>query len=114
MRGLHMRKRGTVRIVPRSPITVAIQDGGVPYAYGVVANISVAGACIWTDASLDPGTSLSLRLSFPRGSQPLDAEGIVVWGEPRTTSRARRYGLQWKDQSSPRLARLKGIIEASA
>jgi Tfp pilus assembly protein PilZ len=109
-----MRQRGAVRIVPRSPITVAIQDGGVPYAYGVVANISESGACIWTDAGLDPGTTLSLRLSFPRRSQPLDAEGVVVWGEPRGSSRTRRYGLQWKDQSSPRLVRLKGIITASA
>jgi len=109
-----MRQRGAVRIVPRSPITVAIQDGGVPYAYGVVANISEGGACIWTDVGLDPGTSLSLRLSFPRRSQPLDADGVVVWGEPRGEARARRYGLQWTDQSAPRLERLKGIIAASA
>jgi Tfp pilus assembly protein PilZ len=109
-----MRQRGTVRIVPRTPITIAIQDGGVPNAYGVVANISEAGVCIWTDADLDPGVSLNLRLSFPRRSQPLDAEGVVVWGEPRGSSRNRRYGLKWKDQTSPRLERLKGIIAASA
>ncbi len=109
-----MRQRGAVRIVPRSPITVAIQDGGFPYAYGVVANVSESGACIWTDAGLDPGTALSLRLSFPRRSQPLDAEGVVVWGEPRGRSRTRRYGVHWKDQTSPRLERLKGIITASA
>ena len=78
-----MRQREAVRIVPRSPITVAIQDGGVPFAYGVVANISEGGACIWTDVSLEPGHDVSLRLSFPRGSQPLDAEGVVVWCEPR-------------------------------
>jgi hypothetical protein len=109
-----MLQRGAVRIVPRSPITVALQKSGAPYAYGVVANISEAGACLWTDATLDPGTSLNLRLSFPRGSQPLDADGVVVWGEPRGEARARRYGLEWKDQSAPRHARLKGIITASA
>lgn len=109
-----MRQRGAVRIVPRSPITVAIQDGGVPFAYGVVANISVAGACLWTDAGLDSGRSVNLRLSFPRGSQPIDAEGVVVWGEPGVGTGTRRYGLRWTDQSAPRVARLDRIITASA
>ncbi len=108
-----MRQREAVRIVPRSPITVAIQDGGIPFAYGVVANISEGGACIWTDASLEPGRNVSLRLSFPRGSQPLDAEGVVVWVKPRGDERSRRYGLQWRDRSAARLARLK-TIAASA
>ena len=109
-----MRQREAVRIVPRSPITVAIQDAGVPFAYGVIANISEGGACIWTDVSLEPGHDVSLRLSFPRGSQPLDAQGIVVWCEPRGDERSRRYGLQWRDRSAARLARLKTVIAASA
>jgi hypothetical protein len=109
-----MRQRGAVRIVPRSPITVAIQEGGAPKSYGVVANISDGGACIWTDARLEPGTTLSLRLSFPRRSQPLDADGVVVWGEPRGEARARRYGVEWADRSSPRHDRLKAVIADSA
>jgi Tfp pilus assembly protein PilZ len=108
-----MRHREAVRIVPRSPITVAIQDGGVPYAYGVVANISEGGACIWTDVSLEPGRDVSLRLSFPRGSQPLDARGLVVWCEPRD-GESRRYGLQWRDRSPARTARLKTVIATSS
>jgi len=109
-----MRQREAVRIVPRSPITVAIQDRGVPFAYGVVSNISEGGACIWTDEGLEPGHDVSLRVSFPRGSQPLDAEGVVVWREPRGDERSRRYGLQWQDRSDARLARLKSVIAASA
>jgi hypothetical protein len=109
-----VRQRGAVRIVPRSPITVAIQAGEAPYAYGVVANISEAGACIWTDASLEPGTSLSLRLSFPRGSKPFGTDGLVVWGEPPGEGGSRRFGLQWTDQSPPGRERLKGLIAASA
>jgi hypothetical protein len=108
-----MRQREAVRIVPTMPITVAFQDGGVPFAYGVVANISEGGACVWTDALLDPGASLSLRLSFPRGSQPMDAEGVVVWGEPREAARGRRYGLRWADRASPRLERLRALVTAS-
>jgi hypothetical protein len=106
-----MRQRGAVRIVPRTPITVAIQEGGVPKAYGVVANISVAGACVWTDASLDAGGPVNLRLSFPRGSQPLDAEGVVAWGDPAAGTR--RYGLRWTDQSDSRRERFNRIISGS-
>jgi hypothetical protein len=109
-----MRQREAVRIVPRSPITVAIQDRGVPRAYGVVANISECGTCIWTDAGLDIGHDVSLRISFPRRSQPLDADGVVVWREPRGDERSLRYGLQWQDRSDARLARLKSVIAASA
>jgi hypothetical protein len=109
-----MRQREAVRIVPTMPITVAFQDGGLPFAYGVVANISEGGACVWTDALLDPGASLSLRLSFPRGSQPMDAEGVVVWGGPRGAASGRRYGLQWRDRSPARMARLKTVIATSA
>jgi hypothetical protein len=107
-----MRQRGAVRIVPRSPITVAIQEGDVPKAYGVVANISEAGACIWTDAGLDAGRPVKLRLSFPKGSQPVDAEGVVVWGDSGSGTRC--FGLQWTDQSAARLARLSRAIAASA
>jgi len=106
-----MHQRGAVRIVPRSPITVALQDEGVPYAYGAIANISEAGACLWTDTPLDAGRAVSLRLSFPRGSQPVDAAGIVVWGDPGTGTR--RFGLRWTDHSASRQERLNRAITAS-
>lgn len=109
-----MRHRETVRIVPRRPITVAIQDGDAPFAYGVVANISEGGACIWTDVSLEPGHDVRLRLSFPRGSQPVDARGVVVWCEPGSDQPSRRYGVQWQDRSAARLSRLRTIIATSA
>ncbi len=109
-----MRQRNAVRIVPRSPITVALQDGGVPSAYGVVANISVTGACICTDAGLDTGRPVDLQLSIPRGSHLIDAQGVVVWGEPGGGTGSRRYGLRWTDQSAPGVARLNRIIAASA
>jgi hypothetical protein len=103
-----MRERGAVRVVPKKLITVAIEDDGVPRAYGVVANISEAGACVWTDAGLDPGGAVSLRLSFPGGPQPLDAEGIVAWAN--AGEGARRYGLRWTDQSEARRARVERTL----
>jgi hypothetical protein len=113
-----MQQRGTARVIPRSPVTVAIHAQGAPLAYGVVANISVAGACIWTDADagLEPGRTLTLRLSFPRSSQPVDAEGVVVWGEARDqrATGALRYGLQFLGQPESPEGRLGKMIAASA
>ncbi len=107
-----MRQRGAVRIVPKKPITFAVEEGGVPKAYGVVANISEAGACVWTDAALDPGGAVNLHLSFPSGSQPLQAEGVVAWVNAAVETR--RYGLRWTDPSEARRARVKRILSISA
>lgn len=111
-----MRLRRTVRIVPRRPITLALQDAGAPVAYGVVANISAGGACIWTNARLDPGRSVAVRLSFPKGSQPLDVEGVVVWGGAPggAPTEGIRYGLQWSGETPGHQQRLARMILDSA
>jgi hypothetical protein len=111
-----MRERNAVRIVPRNPITVALQEASTPFAYGVVANISESGACIWTNARLETGRNVALRLSFPRGSQPIDAEGLVVWGRPNAEGGAEgvRYGLQWSPETAGRRELLARMISASA
>lgn len=112
--GYRMRERSAVRIVPRNPVTVALQELGTPFAFGVVANISAGGACIWTNARLETGRSVALRLSFPRGSQPLDAEGVVVWGRAEGVAEGARYGLQWSAQTTGRNECLARMISASA
>ena len=91
---------------------MAIERAGVPEAYGVVASISGAGVSIWTDHGLDPGRAVGLRLSFPRGSQPLLADGVVVWGDAGGGSR--RFGLRWTDQSEARRARIGRLLSPSA
>jgi Tfp pilus assembly protein PilZ len=111
-----MRQRGALRVVPRSPVTVAIDELGLPLAYGVVANISEGGACVWTDARFESGRRVHLRLSFARETQPLDAEGVVVWGGPHAEGgvESLRYGLRWTDTSPARREHLKKLIAASA
>ena len=111
-----MRVRRTVRIVPKRPITSALERAGAPFAYGVVANISAGGACIWTNARLDAGRSVALRLSFPKGSQPLDAEGIVVWGgaSREASTEGLRYGLQWSGETPGHQQLLTRMILDSA
>ena len=111
-----MRIRGPGRVIPRSPITVAIDERGVPAAYGVVANISETGACVWTYVRLEAGRRLHLRLSFGRGSRPLDAEGVVVWGASLAEPDAQtlRYGLYWTNASPLDQQRLRRLIAGSA
>ena len=95
-----MQKRAHVRAIPRTPVTVAFDEGGEPLAYGAVANISEGGACVWTSAHFEVGQRLSVRLSASRRPQPLESSAVVVWeaGEKNDDERSHRYGLRW---SSP-------------
>ena len=108
------RKRA--RIVPPNPITVGIDDeNGLPLGYGVIANVSDAGACIWTDGRLDPGTRLSLRVSFAQPAEVHDVAAQVVWGaegEDPVEGQTRRYGLRWHDASSACVRRLREVALA--
>ena len=110
--------RQRARIVPPDPITVAIDDeNGLPLGYGVIANISDAGGCILTDGRLEPGSRLSLRVSFSHPPEVHEAAALVVWGdegEDRAGCRMDRYGLRWKDASSACVRRLRELaLEAS-
>jgi len=105
-----MVERSAIRVVPKSAITVAIEEEGAVRAYGVVANISEAGACVWTDATLDVGQDLMFALSFPHEPQPLETRGRVVWAGPTPTEGTVRYGLQWSSPTRAERARLKELI----
>ena len=91
-------RRLTPRIVPASPITVAIERAGEPAAYGVIADISGSGACVWTDAALSVGQSFSLRISFAGSPDVHEVVGVVVWTVPASeleAGTACRSGLEW-------------------
>jgi Tfp pilus assembly protein PilZ len=112
-----MRERSAVRVTPRSAITVVIENGGLPFAYGVVANISEAGVCVWTNGRFEVGESLVLRLSFAREPQPFQASGVIVWGDAypeRGAGSDVRYGLQLGSVESPAREHLRSLISASA
>ena len=109
----HTPPRQRARIVPPSPITVAIDDeNGFPLGYGVIQNVSEAGACIWTDGSLEPGARVVLRISFARPSEVHEVSARVVWGdegEDRSGTPTQRYGLQWGDASAACVQRLRDL-----
>jgi Tfp pilus assembly protein PilZ len=112
-----MRERSAVRITPRSAITVVIENQGLPFAYGVVANISEAGVCVWTNGRFKVGEMVVLRLSFAREPQPFQASGVVIWGDAypeRGAGSDVRYGLQWRPVASPDHEHLRSLISASA
>ena len=109
-----MLERNAVRVVPRKAVTVAIEGQDGPDAYGVVANISDGGVCVWTDGAYQIGETLVLRLSFAREPEPLQAAGRIVWSERNPDEKgARRYGLQWAHTSGPQHARLRSVIGGS-
>lgn len=109
-----MRERASDRFVPRRSVTVAFESQRNPMAYGVVANLSQGGACIWTDASIDVGQSLQLALSFAREAEPVPTQGRVVWTNPVSNTRGRRCGLEWEPAPGSDGVRLKQLIAASA
>jgi len=109
-----MRERASARFVPRRSVTVAFESRHNPTAYGVIANLSEGGACIWTDARLDVGQHLLLSLSFAREPVPVPAEGRVVWTGPITNTPGKRCGLRWDAPPGPDGERLRQMIAASA
>ncbi len=102
------------RVVPDSPLTVAIWDRrGLCVGYGVVANVSPGGACVWTDGILPVGTRLSLRLSFSRPAEVHEVEGTVVWeglGERMGDLAAHRVGVAWVAAPPACEERLRGLV----
>jgi hypothetical protein len=93
-----MSVRLTARIAPARPITVAIEeDGRQTVAYGVIANLSEGGACLWTDGFLRVGTHLQLQISFAQPPEVLDVNGLVLWGQVcrAKSGETRKYGLEW-------------------
>jgi hypothetical protein len=107
-------KRRAVRVVPRRAITVAIDDHGVPRAYGVVANISETGACVLTNGAFHVGERLSLQLSFAREPTPIETTGEVVWTGATHDRGVLRYGLQWAAVPEESRDHLRTLIVASA
>lgn len=111
-------RRLTPRIVPPHPITIAIEDeAGRPLAYGVIADISGSGACVWADADLGVGTTLGFRISFAQPPEVHEVVGVVVWSEPAADSSeagSRRSGVEWLGASRACRERLRQLAGRAA
>ncbi len=111
-------KRQRARVVPPTPITVAIDDEetGLCLCYGVLANVSESGACVWTNGELARGSRLVLRVSFAHPPEVHEISGSVVWestaagdATPPMAPGLRRFGVEWLDSSSPCIDRLRQV-----
>jgi hypothetical protein len=102
------------RVVPGSPLTVAIEDeSGLCLGYGVIANLSRAGACIWTNGALPPGAHLSFRLSFCNPAEVHEVDGLVVWGgtgESHPEASILRFGVEWQETPAACAHRLSDLV----
>jgi len=107
-----MRERAKARFVPRRSVTVAFEGQGNSRSYGVVANLSESGACVWSDAPLKAGQRITLAVSFARASRPVPAQGRIVWTGPGSRPGANRYGVEW-DPATPEAEHLRRLISES-
>jgi hypothetical protein len=111
-----MSQRLTPRIVPPDPITVAIErNNGAVVAYGVVADISGTGACVWTDQHLDIGSTLRFRISFAQPPEVHELVGTVVWDRRALPERGRpnaaRCGVTWRGSTQACRVRLRDLAQ---
>ncbi len=115
------KPRQKARIVPPTPITVAIddQETGASLCYGVIANVSEDGACVWTNAQLETGSHLLLRVSFAAPPEVHEVTGRVIWGKsgedaspeppPPMSGALRRFGVAWQDAPPAYVDRLRRL-----
>lgn len=101
------------RFLPSRSVTVALLEENLPIAYGVVKDLSEAGACIMTNAVLRPGKSYQFRMSFFEG-EVLEAQAKIVWNETAATGRAEvPHGLEFTDMHGPHLEQLRRLLQST-
>jgi hypothetical protein len=104
------------RLVPRQSATVAVYRGDQPMGYGILANVSEAGACIVTDSSMTPGTDLRLKLSFYQQPRLFETIARVVWSREASASDRgfaglRLHGLRFTVTSTLERSRLVAVLQ---
>jgi len=108
--------RRTGRFLPSTSVTVALVEENLPIAYGVVRDISDAGACIMTNTSLNPGKAYQFRMSF-FGGAILEAEARVVWHELHRPNGSESvgvpHGMEFIDINDANLGNLRRILQSS-
>lgn len=107
--------RRTGRFVPFTSVTVALLEENLPIAYGVVRDISEAGASIMTNTGLSPGRTYQFRMSF-FGGEVLEAMARVVWSERRLSSGSDPlgvpHGIEFIDINDANLENLRRILQS--
>ena len=105
--------RRSPRLVPAQSVTVAVLDHGLPFAYGVVTNISECGACVQT-GEVCTRRGIHMMLSFSDGEM-LEASGRVVWSKPLEADGSQALcGIEFTGLSEGKRETLRTILDAPA
>lgn len=86
--------RAIRRVAPKQAATAAVYENGQRLAYGIVTNISVTGACIVTDAALEPGHDVTLKLSFYQEPDLFEFTARIMWQREGAVGEKGFEGLQ--------------------
>jgi hypothetical protein len=73
------------RLVPDNAVMVSIYVG-TEQAYGLLANISEAGACVVSGVDFESGRKVLLRIGFEDGREPFSSEAKVIWSRDESES----------------------------
>lgn len=110
-------QRGTPRIEPPCPVTVAVDDDeGRVLAYGVLFDVSKTGGCIWTDVLMTVGETVHLRLSFVDPPEIHRLVATVAWARADSTAPGRNAfscGLEWLGVGHALRERLRQLANAA-
>jgi len=103
------------RLVPRQSATVAYR-GEKQAGYGILTNVSEAGACIVTDSLMAPGTDLRLKLSFYQEARLFETIARVVWSREGAASDRgfvglRLHGVRFTVTSTVERSRLSALLQ---
>jgi hypothetical protein len=60
---------------------------GTEQAYGLIANISQAGACLASGIAFKAGSKVLLRIGFDPEGEPFTTEARVVWSREGTENK---------------------------
>ncbi|HSF15554.1 MAG TPA: PilZ domain-containing protein [Vicinamibacteria bacterium] len=109
--------RKSRRLAPRRSATAALYQGEQQFAYGVVTNVSLSGACIVTDGSLSPGMDVGLKLSFYDQPRLIETGARVVWNRRAARSDVGLEGHQLNGvvftlTAPPERARLAALLHS--
>ena len=104
------------RLVPRQSATVAVYRADHQVGYGILANVSEAGACIVTDALMAAGTDLRLKLSFYQQPRLFETIARVIWSREASASDGafaglRLHGLRFTVTSTQERSRLVALLQ---
>lgn len=104
------------RLAPKQSATAAVYQGEVQLAYGVLTNISEAGACIVTDSFLPAGATITLKLSFYQQPELFETSARIIWhrkGAPEDESvpEFRLLGMEFVRVPEPDQGRLSEMLK---